>query len=133
MKRWISYLALLATGVGVGASGEFLRERSGQSVTEQKWRVFLRDHEDDSHDRIMGFQQALLIPSAPASGDSVEALSRSLEAQLKIEELIIRSREADHAEFTVYGSLITTLIAAAVGALTSLIVATRRAQSGSTR
>ena len=50
-----------------------------------------------------------------------------METQLKVEELIIVSREAEHAKFMVYSALIVGVAGAAVGALTSLIVSGLRA------
>jgi len=64
------------------------------------------------------------------SRDAVEALSKRLETQLKIEDLIIRSRESDH-KFSVYGWLIGPIIAAAAGAAASLVVAGLRARRDS--
>lgn len=79
----------------------------------------------------LGGEAALSSMGAPESMHSVEALSQSLEAQLKIEDLIIKSREAQHAKFTVYESLLGVIIAAAVSAGTSLVVARLRAEETS--
>jgi len=48
-----------------------------------------------------------------------------METQLKVEELIIGSREARDAKFMVYSALIVGVVGAAVGVLTSLIVSGR--------
>ena len=53
-----------------------------------------------------------------------------METQLKVEELIIGSREAQDAKFMVYSALIVGVVGAAVGVLTSLIVRPARTLAG---
>ena len=63
--------------------------------------------------RVVAFQKSLdsTIDSDTAG---LEDLRRRLELQLKIEELIVKWREAEHPKWKVYGPLLLSLIAIVV-------------------
>ena len=133
MNRWINYVAFLAVGIAVGAVGEHLGTLRTPSEVNQEWQNFISNHEEGSKHRISAFQDALLRMQESGSMGSVQALSKNIATQLQIEELIIKSKEAEHAQFALYGPLMVPVVAAAVGALTSLFVAALGSKTNSAR
>jgi hypothetical protein len=102
-----SYVAIFAGGLVLGALAQYGVPRLFPSDTERNWR---NEHtEDTSHKRIMDFQDALKN-QGPAK--DVNALMRQMDAQLKIEELVIQSRAAQYSNLTPLTSL-----SSSVGAL----------------
>jgi len=62
-----------------------------------------QDHETASGNRTIRFQEALAnIPSEQAA---LTTLNDELDAQLKIEDFIVKSREANHPKFKAWGSI----------------------------
>jgi hypothetical protein len=73
-------------------------------VTDAERATFNGEHEDRSGRRVVAFQKAL--DSVPQSSESAfDALRNRLELQLRIEELIVKSRESEHVKWKVYGPL----------------------------
>jgi hypothetical protein len=81
---------------------------------------FFANHEDDSKQRTVEFQKAL--DAAGFDSKALEALCLRVEAQLKIEDLIIRFREAEHAKLSLWTSRFLPVATAIAGALVTLIV-----------
>jgi hypothetical protein len=94
-----------------------------QTETDKKWHALF--DEDKEHQRIMEFQQALA--SEPVATDP-EKWSKRLEAQLKIEDLIIKSREAQYAKITPFNAIIAALVSAVISVIVSLLAARRVAR-----
>src|SRR5689334_9932961 len=60
MRRSIAYVVFLAIGVIAGFAGnEAWRDRAAPSTTGQPWIIFMRKHEELSHDFIMKSDAAL--------------------------------------------------------------------------
>ena len=73
-------------------------------MTQADLDAFYLDHEVRSKNRFVAFQKNL---DALGTNDKEgrEALLSSLELQIKIEELIVSSRESEHVKWKVYGPL----------------------------
>ena len=74
--------------------------------------------EDLVHQRIIDLQNALAKPNT--AKDAGE-LSKILDAQLRIEDLVIKSREAEYAKWTPFTPLFTGGVGAILGFLTGLL------------
>ena len=85
-----------------------------RSKIDREWRQ--QFSEDLDHQRIMEFQGALQALRARSATDATE-LSKQLDMQLQIEDLIVKSREAEYAKFTPF----TPLFAGGVGGLLGLV------------
>jgi hypothetical protein len=75
-------------------------------------------HEEKSQTRVREFQERLdeLAGSTGHAGD-LTALKDHLEIQLKIEELILKSRMSEHVILQAYGPFVIPLLAAILGAI----------------
>lgn len=82
--------------------------------------TFFANHEEESKTRAVEFQKAL--DAAGADPKALETLNLRVETQLKIEDFIIRFREAEHAKISLWTSRFIPLAAAVAGALVTLIV-----------
>jgi len=99
------------------------------SPTEKAWRS--QHSEDSSHARIMTFQETLKNQGTPTN---TNALIEQMDAQLKIEELIIQSRAAQYASltpFTSLGSTVGALLIAFLGFFAGLIGRKRNSATSS--
>ena len=124
MKHNILYIVIFAVGLGIGAISMYgltphLKPLSG-------------DDEVESQKRIATFQDDLTRATTP---EDTERVSKKLEAQMRLEDLIVKSREAQYTKFTLLSPIIVSVIAllsAAVSAIiTSLVV--RRGTHDSSR
>ena len=108
-------ILVFAAGLGIGyfVNSELLVP-SGE--TDKKWKVQFT--EEAGHGRIIDFQNAL---QKPKDAKNVDELSKQLDAQLKIEDLIIKSREAEYAKWTPFTPLFTGGVGALLGFLTGLL------------
>jgi hypothetical protein len=109
------YIVIFVVGIGIGAISMYgltphLKPLSG-------------DQEEESQERIRIFQNALTNAGTP---EDIEKVSKKLEAQMRLEDLIVKSREAQYTKFTLLSPLIVSVIAllsAAISAIiTSLVV-----------
>ena len=83
------------------------------------WRSsFERDHETGSKARSIRMQADL---NACTTLDQVEFLSAKLDAQLKLEDYIVKFRQANHAWFAVWTPLYLTAIVSIVVALITVV------------
>ncbi len=78
-------------------------------------------HEDRSKAFYQTVQKKLEDYSEKGDTNGLQFLTAQLDAQLKLEEFLIRSREAGHVKFTLFGSVWSTLSTAAVSVVTTLI------------
>ncbi len=125
MKHKILYIAVFA-GLGLGVIAVY--DLTHRSPTDQKWhRSF---NEDKDHERIMQFQDAL---TEEGIANDPDKLSKQLEAQLHIEDLIIKSREAEYAKITPFSAIIASLVSAFVGAIVTWLIAKRGAHDAPNR
>jgi hypothetical protein len=108
-----------------------------RSPTDRKWRISFNEpastelewqnsfNENKEHERIMQFQHRLGVAK------DLDKLSRELEVQLRIEELIIKSREAEYAKITPFSPNISTLISGILGLIGGWLVQRRGRSSAS--
>lgn len=102
MRRWIQFGGLLfAVGLIVG----YLVPKPSGSADDPGWKPSFNEEKD--HQRILDFQNALNKEGSPK--DAAE-LSRQLDAQLRIEDLIVKSRDAEYAKVNSLSWLFTPLI-----------------------
>jgi hypothetical protein len=114
------YLGLIAIGLllGVVVSHEgFWLHKTDDDKAWEKWRS---DHEDAVHKVIMHFQNQVAAPSSGAGPSSVE---NEIRAQLAIEELIIKSREAEYAKFSALSTSVIAVFSAVLAAIVSIVLA----------
>ena len=114
-----SYIAIFAGGLVLGALAQYGVPRLFPSDVEKNWRN--QHSEDSSHKRIMDFQSAL---NSQALSKDVKTLMQQMEAQLKIEELVIQSLAAQYANltpFTSLGSSVGALLIALLGFVAGLL------------
>jgi len=115
MKRAIVYTAIFVCGLVVGAVVQRELTQSPQSPTEKEWqRLF---GEEGSHQRIMKSEEAL---TSEGIAKDLPALTKQLEAQLLVEDLIIKSREAEYAKVTPLSAILVPLISFAGGIITAV-------------
>jgi hypothetical protein len=114
-----SYIAIFAGGLILGALAQYGLGQVFSSQAEKTWRS---EHgEDANHTRITAFQELLKQQGPPKDTDE---LTKQIETQLKIEELVIQSRAAQYASltpFTSFGSSVGALLVALLGFIAGLI------------
>jgi membrane protein YqaA with SNARE-associated domain len=114
-----SYVAIFAGGLILGALAQYGLGQVFSTQAEKTWRT---EHgEDANHARIMAFQD-VLKKQRPAK--DADELTKQIEVQLKIEELVIQSRAAQYANltpFTSFGSSVGALLVALLGFIAGLI------------
>src|SRR5437660_9020203 len=106
-------IATFAVGLGVAY---FIYDVLPQhrSPTDVEWHKQFGENPD--HLRVMEFQNALKNLQAN-SAKNPENLSKQLDVQLRIEDLVIKSREAELAKYTPF----TPLFSGGVGAVLGLL------------
>jgi len=84
-----------------------------KNVSPEDKARFDLEHETMSKNRVVAFQKRL---DAMTESDSsaVTVLRDRLELQIKIEELIVKGREAEHVKWKVYGPTAISIIALAI-------------------
>jgi hypothetical protein len=125
LKFKYSSMLVFAAGLLLGALVPFGFLQLFPSSTEKDWRSL--HSEDSSHSRIITFQQELQKLDPPKD---VHALMQQMDAQLKIEDLIIQSRAAQYANITPFTSLsssIEALLVAIIGFVAGLFGRKRNA------
>jgi hypothetical protein len=113
VKTVLRYILAIGFGFVAGyfVKSELLVPRGN---TDKEWQHQFT--EDADHGRIIDFQDALQVPKDAKNTDE---LSKQLDAQLKIEDLIIKSREADYSKWTPFTPLFTGRVGAGLGFLTA--------------
>jgi hypothetical protein len=102
MKRQVlSIMGIFVIGFGFGflIKGVLPQHRSH---IDAEWSKQFSEEMD--HQRVLEFQNALQALKANSAKDARE-LSAQLDVQLRIEDLIIKSREAEYAKFTPFTPL----------------------------
>lgn len=121
MQRWILCIIVFSLGLVVG----YLLPKPLRSAPDERWPQLFNEEED--HKRIMGFEDALARDGSPK--DAAE-LSRQLDAQLRIEDLIVKSREAEYAKYTPFNAVFAggfSLLGGVVGSLITAYFTKKRA------
>ena len=125
MRVKYSYIVVFTGGLILGALAQHGLPRLFPSQVEKTWRS--QNNEDSDHARILAFQEVLNRQGTPKD---LEALRKQIEAQLKIEELIIQSRTAQYATIaplTTFTSSVGALVIALLGFLAGLLGKKREA------
>jgi hypothetical protein len=124
MKK-VQFIATLAVGVNMGfISQNILAQTPTTPAQSAPMSTLWPDTEEDMLKRMNALQDRLneLEKTHP---DSIEALSKQIEAQGEIEGLLTKYREAKQVKFASYVSPVGTVAAAAItGIVTGLL--TRR-------
>ena len=106
-------------GIGYFAAGYFLAYLiyvpHGRSPIDTQWHTQFT--EDQNHQRVMEYQNAL--PKSSKGMDTGE-VSKLLDAQLKIEDLVVKSREAENAKWLPFTPLLSGVFGAILGFLAAL-------------
>lgn len=121
MRGKILYLAIFAAGLGLGAFLEYKLPPAFRTSTDQKWHATFS--EDMNHERIMEYQAALTNDGIAMEPDKS---SKQLEGQLKIEELLIKTREAKYAKITPFNATLGAIFIGVLGLITGWLGARRR-------
>src|SRR3954466_9506276 len=80
------------------------------------------DHERGSKILHEEMQQRLSKYAAVGDESGLRVLNSTLDAQLKLEEFLIKSREADHPKMAVWAPIVlTTIVSSVVSILTTLL------------
>jgi len=86
-------------------------------MVDKDW-IYDHGHEEHSKTRVREFQEMLDKFAGPiAKAVDLKALQDHLEIQLKIEELVLKSRMSEHVKVQAYGPFIIPLLAAVLGAI----------------
>jgi hypothetical protein len=105
MSNTLQHRILLVVVLLVGVIVGYVVPKPAKSIADP-WLQYFNEEQD--HKRIMTLQDALAKQGiAKDPGE----LARQLDAQLRIEDLIVKSREAEYAKYTPF----TTLFAAGLG------------------
>jgi hypothetical protein len=112
LKVKYSYIVVFTGGLILGALAEHGLPRLFPSQTEKSWRS--QNNEDSDHSRILAFQEILNGQGTPKD---LEAFGKQIDAQLKIEELIIQSRAAQYATIAPLSTLTSSVGALVIGLL----------------
>lgn len=121
MKKRVLFVATFAVGVIVGVISQ---HNPFHTPPPDKWI----DTEEETLKRMHGFQKRLdqLESVRP---DSVEALSRQIEAQRGIEDLLTKYREAKQAKLAPYIPAVGALFAAIITGIGTWLVTRRKPKS----
>jgi hypothetical protein len=119
LKVKYPYIVVFTGGLILGALAQHGLPRLFPSQSEKTWRS--QNNEDSDHARILAFQEVLNRQGTPKD---LEAFRKQIEAQLKIEELIIQSRAAQYATIaplTTFTSSVGALVIALLGFVAGLL------------
>jgi hypothetical protein len=97
LKKKILFIATFAFGVIVGVVSHIVSQHILVQTPPDKWI----DTEEETLKRMHGFQ-VRLDQLEKVRPDSVEALSKQMEAQRGIEDLLTKYREAKQAKFAIF-------------------------------
>jgi hypothetical protein len=112
-------LYLLVFGVGF-ITGYFVKSELLVPRSDSDAHWLEQFSEEKGHDRVLDFQNTLKALEA-GGAKSPDELTKQLDAQLRIEDLIIKSREAEYAKWTPFTPLFTGGVGAVLGFLTGLL------------
>lgn len=123
MKASILYPLIFATGLSLGAFAHYKLTQPSKSQTEQTWGDTYA--EEKTHERMLQFQSTLDGLEKEGNAKDGETLSKRIEAQQGIEDLIIKYREAEYAKYAPFTGIAGVLLAAVIGGMVSWHAAKR--------
>lgn len=131
MKKKVLFVATFAVGVIVGLISHNILVHTPTTLAQTapaSTSTLWPDTEEAMLKRMNGFQERLdqLEKVRP---DSLEALSKQMEAQRGIEDLLTKYREAKQAKFAPYTGAGGTLAAAIITGIGTWLVARRKSKS----
>jgi hypothetical protein len=85
-------------------------------ITDSDITEFYTGHENKSKRRVVAFQKNL-DSMADSDESALKALRNRLEIQLTIEELIFKSREAEHVKWELYTPIVASIVAIVISVL----------------
>jgi hypothetical protein len=119
VRTAIVVVVLLVSGLGARARAQQQSTNDSALVYEREWQAMT--NEESTHVALVRFRRTLLSAGDSAS---LEVLNLRLDAQLKIEDFIIKSREAEYAKYTPLSVVLNPLLAL-VGALGGSLIGPR--------
>ena len=117
VKRGIPYIAMLSAGLCLVL---WACPKKAENTEEARIEADFQEMVTESafHKQVVKFQHALDEPNRK----DPEKLSKQLEAQLHIKELIIKSREAQQAKYLPFFSIISNVVGGILAGLATIIV-----------
>ncbi len=125
MKRTIPYLATLGAGLSLvllacpkktDVTEEARQKALQEARIEAKFQEMIK--ETTFHKQVIRFQDAL---DDQPTGEDPETLSKQLEAQVNIKEVIIKSREAQQAKYLSYFPIFSSVVGGLIGGLVPIV------------
>ena len=81
------------------------------------------NHETESRARYIDMQDRLTKCAADGNAAGLDLLVAQLDAQLKLEDFLIKFREADHVKIKVWGTMFVSGIVSIITTLLTILVA----------
>ena len=125
-KRYGHALLFFIIGVSAGAIGYYELTLPPKSETERDWQDTF-NKEEKTHKLMVQFQTRLDALKTDGTADS---LSKQIETQGEIEDLIVKFREAQHAKYAWLVDALAGLVGAVLGAGATLLVSKGGASRG---
>jgi len=108
-----------AAGIALGA---FIHQRLSQVATMSVWN----DSEETTRARMYEFQKRLDNLEKEQTPDTAEKLSKQMEAQRGIEDILIKYREAQGAKYTPFVATAGALVGAIISGIVTWQIARRK-------
>jgi hypothetical protein len=128
VKKDYLFAATFAVGVIMGATSQHIEVDTPSTLVQAAPAPTWIDTEEAMLKRMNGFQEKL-DQLGKVRPDSVEALSKQIEAQRQIEDLLTKYREAKQAKFAPYIGTAGTLGAAIFTGIVTWWAARRKPKS----
>ena len=129
MRKKILFILTFIIGLSLGALGHYEMTRPSERPTEAEvklednWRATYT--EEKTHERMLQFQDALEAMRRDSTAKDADTLSKEIEAQLWIEDLMVKYRESQHAKYAWLVDSVGVIGAALLSAIVTLLLATR--------
>jgi hypothetical protein len=132
LKKTIPFIVTFAAGLGLGALTQYELPRppltESERKTEQRWNITYT--EEKTHARMLQFQSVL---EDEGIANDAETLSKQIDAQRGIEDLIIKYREAEYAKWAPFTGIFGVVLASFLSILATLLVTKRSPHDGPDR
>lgn len=109
-------IASLSIAVGLGCIAAAIKSLLGRDRGKTRFDL----HEDDSRDRFNYWQERLNMYGALRNAGGIKNLVAEMDAQLKLEDFLIKFRESEHAKIKVWGTIFAASIVSLITALLTL-------------
>lgn len=129
MRGTILHIAIFVAGLSLGSLAHYELSRPAKSLTEserateQTWKVTYT--EERTHERMLQFQRALEALKNAGVAKNAATLSKQIEAQQGIDDLLVKYREAAYAKYAPFIGTAGVLLAAILTMLATWHVAKR--------